>query len=246
MRSARNFRVLPVLVFAIALAFSLKLADVAGRVSTLFDSAYAEEKAAASPLPDESAHEGVVEEPEGEHAAEGELSAVESGSETVSGPDAEEGGNTTEWRDAADTDIELSDVKMEMLDDLSARRKELEAFEASLRTREALLQAAEQEIDRKYQELSKLRGEIKDLLGQQAKEEDERINSLVKIYEGMKPKDAARIFDTLDLDILVTVMSRMSERKLSPILASMNPERARTVTIMLAEQKALPSLPEVE
>ena len=60
----------------------------------------------------------------------------------------------------------------------------------------------------------------------------------------MKPKDAARIFDTLDLDVLVSVMSQMSERKLSPILASMNPERARTITIMLAEQKQLPQLPQ--
>ncbi|MCB1562231.1 MAG: flagellar protein FlbB [Alphaproteobacteria bacterium] len=241
MSAARNFRVLPVLVFAIALAFSLKLADVAGRVSTLFDSAYAEEKAALPP-PEEAAVHGA----EGKDAGDAHLAEGEAVDEAAQGADTDEGAQATEWRDAADTDLELSDVKMEMLDDLSARRKELEAFEASLRTREALLQAAEQEIDRKYQELSKLRGEIKDLLGQQAKEEDERINSLVKIYEGMKPKDAARIFDTLDLDILVTVMSRMSERKLSPVLASMNPERARTVTIMLAEQKALPSLPEME
>ena len=57
------------------------------------------------------------------------------------------------------------------------------------------------------------------------------------------PKDAARIFDTLDIDILVDVMANMSERKMSPILAAMNPERARTVTIMLAQQKQLPELP---
>ena len=95
----------------------------------------------------------------------------------------------------------------------------------------------------KYKELLKLRSEIEDLLGQQSEAEKARIDSLVKIYEGMKPKDAARIFDTLDLDVLVAVMSKMSERKLSPILAAMNPERARTVTIMLAEEKQLPELP---
>ena len=82
------------------------------------------------------------------------------------------------------------------------------------------------------------------LLEDQSEEEKARIASLVKIYEGMKPKEAARIFDTLDLDILVNVVSQMSERKLSPVLASMNPERARTVTIMLAEQKTLPEMPE--
>jgi flagellar motility protein MotE (MotC chaperone) len=36
----------------------------------------------------------------------------------------------------------------------------------------------------------------------------------------------------------------MSERKLSPIIAAMNPERAKTMTIMLAQEKKLPTLPE--
>ena len=59
----------------------------------------------------------------------------------------------------------------------------------------------------------------------------------------MKAKDAANIFNTLDMDILISVMGRMSERKLAPILAEMNPDRARSVTIFLAEQKSLPTLP---
>jgi flagellar motility protein MotE (MotC chaperone) len=58
----------------------------------------------------------------------------------------------------------------------------------------------------------------------------------------MKPKDAARIFDTLDIDILVAVVSKMSERKIAPILGLMDPERAKTLTIMLAQQKKLPTL----
>ena len=59
----------------------------------------------------------------------------------------------------------------------------------------------------------------------------------------MKAKDAANIFNTLDMDILISVMGRMSERKLAPILAEMNPDRARSVTIFLAEQKSQPTLP---
>ena len=67
--------------------------------------------------------------------------------------------------------------------------------------------------------------------------------SLVKVYENMKAKDAAQIFNTLDMDILIEVMGRMSERKLSPVLAEMDPDRARSVTIFLAEQKSLPKAP---
>ena len=70
--------------------------------------------------------------------------------------------------------------------------------------------------------------------------EEERLTSLVKIYENMKPKEAATIFNTLDLDVLLAVVGRMNERKTSPILAAMDPDKARIVTIKLAEQRKLP------
>lgn len=148
----------------------------------------------------------------------------------------------TEWKDSSDNDLEYSAVNMQLFEDLAKRRKELEGREKELATRAALLQAAERNLDQKYKELNDLRSEVKDLLKQQSDEETARIASLVKIYEGMKAKDAARIFDTLDMDVLLQVIGQMSERKSAPIIASMNPERARSVTIMLAEQKALPTL----
>ncbi len=138
---------------------------------------------------------------------------------------------------------DVSPIQMEITQDLVKQRKRLETREAQLLQKEALLQAAEQELDRKYQELVALKIDIENLLVTQSEEEEKQINSLVKIYENMKPKEAAAIFNTLDLDILVEVISRMSERKSSPIMAALNPERARTVTIMLAEQKSLPALP---
>ncbi len=147
-----------------------------------------------------------------------------------------------DWKDASDSDIEYSAVQMQLFEDLTKRRTELEARDKELLTREALLKAAERNLEQKYKELNDLRTEVKDLLVQQNEEEQARITSLVKIYEGMKAKDAARIFDTLDMDVLLQVVGRMSARKTSPIIAAMNPERARSVTIMLAEQKALPTL----
>ena len=58
----------------------------------------------------------------------------------------------------------------------------------------------------------------------------------------MKAKDAARIFNTLDVDVLLNVISRMSERKSAPILAEMDADRARTVTILLAQQRQVPGM----
>jgi len=133
--------------------------------------------------------------------------------------------------------------ELDVLQSLSKRRDELEKRERRIADREALLSAAEQEVDEKVKELNKLKGEIEGLLGKQQQMEDARINSLVKIYEAMKPKEAAVIFNTLNLDVLLSVISRMSERKSSPVLAAMDPDKARIVTIRLAEQRKLPSLP---
>ena len=249
-----NFRILPLLILVAMLTFSVRVADMVIGLSSLSGTAMAEEKAGKEM---ESSKELTGSKPMAEQIAErksGKKGEMEDLSK-IPMPGKKEGDSMKvmeapdvdvpemEWRDAADQELDYASVKNEMFDELMKRRKGLDKREKELRTREALLRAAEQEIDRKYQELSALRKEIEGLLEQQSEEEKARITSLVKIYEGMKPKDAARIFDTLDLDVLVAVMSQMSERKLSPVLAAMNPERARTITIMLAEQKKLPELP---
>jgi flagellar motility protein MotE (MotC chaperone) len=56
----------------------------------------------------------------------------------------------------------------------------------------------------------------------------------VKLYASMKPRDAAKIFDDLDTPVLLEVVDRMNERKAAPILAAMQPDRAREVTEKLA------------
>jgi flagellar motility protein MotE (MotC chaperone) len=147
------------------------------------------------------------------------------------------------WTDADDTDLELPQLRVDMFKELITRRENLDKRQRILHQREALLRAAEQELERKYDELTQLRSEIGALLEQQSEEEQARIKSLVKTYEGMKAKDAARIFNTLSIDVLIEVMSAMSERKMAPVIAAMETERARQVTILLSEQKKLPSLP---
>ena len=137
----------------------------------------------------------------------------------------------------------FSAAELEVLQSLSKRRDKLNKREKKIGQQEALLRAAEGEVDRKVAELNKIRSELEDLLNRQKTIQDERIDSLVKIYGNMKPKLAARIFDTLEMEVMLSVISKMSERKSSPILANMDPEKARQVTIQLAEQRKLPSLP---
>ncbi|MFQ6018256.1 MAG: MotE family protein, partial [Kiloniellaceae bacterium] len=88
--------------------------------------------------------------------------------------------------------------------------------------------------------LKALRKSIQDLLIQHDEQVDTQFKSLVKIYESMKPKDAARIFNELDMAVLLPVVERMKERKTAPILAKMNPEKAKAITLRLADRRDLP------
>ncbi len=222
-------RFIPLLIIVFIVSFSVRLTELVVGVSNLTSAAHAakdEEK--------EDSKKGKADEHEKEEGGKSD--------KPHKADDHDEMAKEPKWRDASDSDIDITGVKAQIFEDLAARRKKMDQEEAQLQAKQALLLAAEKELDRKYQELSKLKTEIESLLDKQSEEEDGRVKSLVKIYEGMKPKEAARIFDTLDIDVLVSVISMMSERKVSPVLAAMSPERARTVTILLAEQKTLPKL----
>ncbi len=68
-------------------------------------------------------------------------------------------------------------------------------------------------------------------------EEDARKKSLVKIFETMNPVEAARIFEQMDLPVLLHIIERMKERIAAPVLANMHPARAKQVTAELARRR---------
>ena len=139
---------------------------------------------------------------------------------------------------------DLTAEEVALLQRLSERRDALENREQALTQREALLRVAEQRIDEKIEELTALRTQIEGLMGLADEEQEEHLVSLVNIYETMRPTDAAAIFNGLDMDVLIDVLQRMREQKSAPILAAMEPERARMVTSELVMRRDLPELPE--
>src|SRR5690606_12166509 len=122
----------------------------------------------------------------------------------------------------------------------SKRREQLDQRERDLEQREKLLKAAEKKVDEKVLELASLKTQLETLLDKQQKQEQESIAQLVKIYESMKPKDAANIFNEMEFDVLLKIVDHMSERRVAPILAAMNPNRAREISRRIAEQRSLP------
>lgn len=253
----RKLKILPVLIVVASFGFVVRLGDTYLSLKTMSGSAYAEDAAkpaeATPAKPDEKGDEpktAATESPVTEPPKD-ELKSSDAKPETdVTLPSTDPAASaddkkTTDkkWQDASDTDAADSTLKNEVFQDLTKRRDELDQREKKLSEREALLEAAQKELDKKVTEMEGVRDELKDLLKQQTAAEAARIQSLVKIYSGMKPKDAARIFNTLDTDILMDVISSMPESKSGPIIALMDADRAKALTTLLAEQKKLPEVP---
>jgi flagellar motility protein MotE (MotC chaperone) len=134
-------------------------------------------------------------------------------------------------------DDHLSAVQIELLQKLAERRDELNRWESDIQLKETVLNATEKRINEKIAQIEAMKDEVNTMLVQYTDREDAKIRSLVKIYENMKPKDAARIFDEVDMPVLLLVIDKMSERKVAPILAGMDPKKAKELTVELAEQR---------
>ena len=165
---------------------------------------------------------------EGEHKTE---KKVPKKSDAAAGPEVLPPGETpTDKKEFNQTEIDL-------LQSLSKRREEIESWAEEVKLKENALGATEVRVDQKLADLKNLREQMEGLLKQFNKVEDTKIKSLIKIYENMKPKDAARIFDELDMPTLLMVVDKMSEKKAAPVLANMNPIKAKDLTVQLAEQR---------
>jgi flagellar motility protein MotE (MotC chaperone) len=123
-----------------------------------------------------------------------------------------------------------------LLERLGERRDELQQKNRDLELRERLLQNAEKKLESRINELK----ELETKTGQAGKHGPETaLRNLVTMYETMKPKDAAKIFDRLAHDVLVPVVLQTNPRKMSEILAAMSPEAAEKLTIALAARAKL-------
>lgn len=136
---------------------------------------------------------------------------------------------------AADTPPPVSDAERAVLLELRQRRQELDARETTLAARESILAAAEQKISARVGELQALQKKLEALDAARQQREDAGWQGLVKVYETMKPRDAAAIFNDLDMPVLLQVVDRMKEAKAAPVLAAMQADKAREVTKKLAD-----------
>jgi flagellar motility protein MotE (MotC chaperone) len=131
-----------------------------------------------------------------------------------------------------------SPAELAVLERLAQRRSEIEARTKELEMRESLLKAAEKRLEGRVSELKDLETRISNSAQRREEGELARFKNVVTMYESMKPKEAAKIFDRLDLKILVEVAKEINPRRMSDILAQMTPDAAQQLTVELAARNA--------
>jgi flagellar motility protein MotE (MotC chaperone) len=143
--------------------------------------------------------------------------------------------------DFANEDGEIATAaQVDVLTSLSKRRGELDAREAQIQVETKMLAATESRVDTKIAQLKALQAQITGLLAQRDQAQEKQVAALVKTYSAMKPKDAARIFDSLGDEVLIPVAQEMKSDVLAPVLAAMNADAAQKLTMKLANKLTLP------
>jgi len=143
-----------------------------------------------------------------------------------------------------------------VLESLQQRRQELETRSREMEVRDSLLKAAEKRIEQRLQDLKDQEARISGASAKRDEEDQAKFKSLVTMYENMKAKEAAKVFDRLDLRILVEIATKMNPRRMSDILGVMTPEAAERLTIEIANRSgaigggssapSAPELPKIE
>jgi flagellar motility protein MotE (MotC chaperone) len=244
MKSVRDIRVLPVVLVAI---FGLALLKVAGLLidgGYVFDyrpdalkSSWAQENInfPGRSVGDSADVTGSVDKPkeEGTRPAAPDVTKAE----TVMRPDQAQA---------------VSPSERAILERLQSRRQELDARAREIDIRENLLKAAEKRVEARVEELKAIESRIT-VANQQKNDADAaRFKSIITMYEGMKPKDAAKVFDRLEMPVLFEIASQIAPRKMADILGLMAPEVAERLTVEMARRAgndksgSMADLPKIE
>jgi flagellar motility protein MotE (MotC chaperone) len=257
-RFLRDIRLVPIVLFATISLFALKtvglvldgrytLGDLIGRNSsdaditgTIPDAQRSEAPPPAEAAP-KPAKQSWAQQMFGYPDITGTVGSTEKKDETAAKPAAkpnkpeEPPKGTAGWTAVpVEPGKRTSPAEQAILERLHERRSELDARTRELEMRESLLRAAEKRVEGRVAELKDL--EQRAGAADQAKQEGEvaRFKNLITMYENMKAKDAAKIFDRLEMRILVEVATKLNPRRMSDILAQMTPEAAEKLTVELA------------
>ncbi|HKH01386.1 MAG TPA: flagellar protein FlbB [Bradyrhizobium sp.] len=230
MKSFRDIRVIPLVLVAIGGLAVLKIAGLVLEGGYVFDyqprstkRSWAQETLNFPTGKTETDITGSVQEKPKEEAAKPAVAAPE-----MAKPDG-----TVLYPDQTQP---ISASERAILERLQSRRQELEARAREIDIRESLLKAAEKRIETRVEELKAVESRISTASEHKTETDAARFKGIITMYEAMKPKDAAKVFDRLEMAVLFEIASQIAPRKMSDILGLMSTEAAERLTVELARR----------
>ena len=240
MNAFRDIRVLPVLLVAI---FGLAVLKIAGLVidgGYVFDyQSQAQAQGQSPPQPQPTKRSWAQETfnfPGGKPPSDGDITGSVSAKKEEPKPVVAAPANIAPASPPPEPPPPVSASERAILERLQSRRQELETRAREIDIRESLLKAAEKRIESRVDELKGVEAGIKTATGQKSEADGARFKGIITMYESMKPKDAAKIFDRLEMPVLFEIASQIAPRKMSDILGLMQPEAAERLTVELARR----------
>jgi hypothetical protein len=126
---------------------------------------------------------------------------------------------------------------------LDERGRQLDAWSSDLAARARMLEVIEARASEQVQALQAERKALEATLARVDQEAEAEIARLVVIYENMKPKEAARIFEAMPAEVAAGFVRRMAERKSALVMGNLNAEHAYAITLALANSHVPPAEP---
>jgi len=226
MKSFRNIRVIPVVLVAVAGLATLKVAGLVINGGYVFD--YQPNTVKKSWAQENLNFPTGREDPDITGSTHGAPEAPK-----PAAPESKPEGTMVKVEEAQP---QVSASERAILERLQSRRQEIEARQREIDIRESLLKSAEKRIENKVEEMKAVESRISATQAEQKAAEAQRMKGLITTYEGMKPKDAARVFDRLEMGVLIEIASQIAPRKMSDILGLMSPEAAERLTVEMARR----------
>ncbi len=226
MKSFRNIRVIPVVLVAVAGLATLKVAGLVINGGYVFDY---QPKAVKKSWAQENLNFPGGEDPD----ITGSTHGAPKEAPKPAAPETKMEGTPVKMDEAQP---QVSASERAILERLQARRQEIESRQREIDIRESLLKSAEKRIENKVEEMKAVESRITATQAEQKAAEAQRLKGLVTMYEGMKPKDAARVFDRLEMGVRIEIASAIAPRKMSDILGLMSSEAAERLTVEMARR----------
>jgi flagellar motility protein MotE (MotC chaperone) len=237
MKSFRNIRVLPVVLVAI---FGLALLKIAGLV---IDGGYVFDYRPDSAKPswaqevfnfpgDRRDITGSVQEKPKDEKPRDEKPKEEDAAKPAASPEVAKADGVVHLEQGQS----VSPSERAILERLQSRRQELEARAREIDIRESLLKAAEKRVESRVEELKAVESRITTATQQKNEADAAHFKGIITMYEGMKPKDAAKVFDRLEMPVLFEIASQIAPRKMADILGLMSTEAAERLTVEMARR----------